>query len=955
MEPVAWTRPTMWSLLILLVALALTASLAMSEGAPEDEANGSPAGDGEWETEGDWTVNETETYENLTLLVNGNLTVEFGGTLTLRGVKLIMNATEDLQYTIEVLTNGELIVEDTDGDWTTTNDRSELRSWFQSARYTIEVKNGATMTVKRSKIQDLGDDVVVGLDIGSDDVLFEHVLFESFSSIFANKSSPTFLSCRMTGDLASSLYFEDSAALLESSTILNCYYGVNAKGDPAPILVDTDVANCFFPLTLFDAEMTMTGGLLESSPFGTDLTLVRSTADVVDVMFDQYNLNISDTSSTLNVHWTLSLRVTDQAYQPLEGATVEVNDTRGVTVFTGTTAADGMVDIQLLDAIITNTTRETRNLHSVWVEKERYHARVTFNVTVTMTREVSVLTNLAPFISVRSPTPGTRVVMGQVITFDASDTFDPNGDPMTFNWTTDIGDRLLYSGPEAVMEASLLLGESLITLTVSDGQGGVNSTTIGVEVLQASQRTLTVTESLYIATLEVTFGGSGDVLFEESSYPEPHPRELIGIFLRLRTDGDAIMAGADMTVTYSPTLLPYGMSEGSLVIAFEDGGIWKEVPGSSVDTETHTVTASVDSLGLYAVMGFMPENVPPRLWMQEMDQLVAPHDVEVGPGDPVDLFFIIEDELPSFVRLEVTHLPEFLRMDGTTHRITGTAPEEADSWELQLIAIDIGDLSDVHTITLSVNGSLRPPRLESGTVDPPDGDTYTHFEILVVYMSPEDLPPEYVRAHFGDNETVELIPVNLTDDDYRAGVLYHVFVRLEEGNHKIWFQASDGTRTTETEEPVKVTVESFGIEVTDQEMAIIIATIIATIIIILIIRTTSERYNQLKKAHYGLDSEDEVEYIEPGKEVTEMVDEEGEGDEEALPSDEDEGTVGAGDQVRVMDTEEMARLEEEVDRLEEELSEIDEDIDSEEAELARIDDEIEEIIDELDDDRDRAA
>ncbi len=947
-EPVAWTRATKWSFLVVLMALALTAVLVVGEGAPEDTGNGSPADDGEWETDGNWTVDSTETYENLTVLVNGNLTVDFGGKLTLRGVKMIMNCSDDLQYWIRVATGGELVVEDTDGDWTTTNDRSELRSWFKSARFTVQVDAGATVTFLRSKISDLGDDDFVGMTIDADDVLFEHAVIDSFSSIFVDKAAPTLRSCRITGDLASSLYFLNSAARLESTTIINCYHGVSAFGKPSPILVDTDVANCYLPLDLTQAEVTMRGGLLESSPFGKDLTLNASKATLVDVTFDQYNLNISDTSSVLNVRWTLSLRVTDQAYQPLVDAQVEVNDTNGDTVFTGMTGANGTVDIELLDLIITNTSRETRNVHSVWVQKDRYHARVAFNVTITMTREVSVLTNLAPFISVRSPQPGTRVVMGQVISFDASDTFDPNGDPMTFEWTTDIGGRVLYSGPDPSMEASLLLGETMVTLTVSDGQGGVNSTQIGVEVLQASQQTLTVTESLFSAELEATYGGTGSMVLEEASYPGPHPRELVGIFLRVRATGDLLLAGGDMSVTYSPTLLPYGMSEGSLVIAIEDGGIWKEVPGSSVDTATHTVSAPIGSYGLYAIMGYMPENVPPRLWEQVETILVEPGDVTVDPASHIDLFYIIEDELPAFARLEVNHLPEFLTVDGTTHRIVGTAPDQAGEWTMELMAMDIGGLSDVHTVKLTVNGSLEPPRLESGIVDPEKGDQYTHYEILVVYMSPEDLPPEYVRARFGDNDTVELIPANLTDDDYRAGVLYHAFVRLSLGKHKVIFEASDGTRTVETETAVKVTVDPYRVDVTDQELAIIMATIIATLVIILIIRTTSERYKELRTAHYGLDKEDEVEYIEPGKKVEEEV--ETESAEEG-----DEGEEVEEGPAPVMDTDDMSRLEEDVERLEEELVDIDEDIDEKEEDLARIDEEIEDIIDELEDDRERAG
>ncbi len=939
----------MWSLLVLMLTLTMVAVLAAGEGGPEDEANGSPAGDGKWETEGNWTVDSAESYENLTLMVNGNLTVDFGGKLTLRGVKLIMNATLDLQYWIRVTTGGELLVEDTDGDWTTTNDRSEIRSWFQSARYTVQLDAGAKVTFLRSKLSDLGDDEVVGLQVNAEDVLFEHAVVEAFSSVFVEGVAPTFRSCRITGDLASSMYFLSSATRLESTTIINCYYGVSAFGKPSPVLVDTDVANCFLPLDLTQAEVTMRGGLLESSPFGKDVTLNESTATLVDVTFDEYNINISDLDSVLNVHWTLSLRVTDQAYQPLEGATVEVNDTRGTIVFTGVTGPNGTVDIELLDLIITNTTRETRNVHSIWVQKDRYHARVAFNVTFTMSREVSVLTNLAPFIHVKSPLPGTRVVMGQVIAFDASDTYDPNGDPMTFEWTTDIGDRLLYSGPEPVMEASLLLGEGEVRLTVSDGQGGVNSTTIEMVVLQASQQTFTVTESMFTGTLQATYGGSGTLVFEEATYPEPHPRELIGIFLRVRANGDLLLAGGEMTITYSTTLIPYGMSEGSLVLVVEDAGIWRELVGSVVDTGTHTVTAPIGTFGLYAVMGTMPDNVPPRLWMQEADQLVEPTDVPVGPAERVDLFYVIEDELPNFARLEVDDLPEFLRLDGTTNRIVGTAPSQGGEFTLRLRAVDIGGLSDVHTITLTVNGSLEPPRLVSGTIDPPEGDKYTNFELLVVYMSPEDVPPEYVRARFDDNDTVELIPANISDDDYRAGVLYHAFVRLSLGKHKATFEASDGASAVESEEQAKVTVDPYRIEVTDQEAFILLATLIATIVIILIIRSTSERYKQLRTAHHGMDKEDELEYIEPGKEKA---------DQEAAKTGEDEVTeevTGDDDQVHVLDVDDMSMLEEDVGRLEEELAEIDDDIDVEEEELAKIDEEIDEIIDELDDDRERSG
>ena len=940
----------MWTLALTLLAMAMAAIVVAGAGAPEDEANGSPAGDGKWETEGNWTVEAGEdlVYENITLFINGNLTVEFGGKLTLRGVKLIMNCTEPLQYTLRITTGGEMVVEDVDGNRTTTNDRSELRSWYLSARYAIQVDGGGKMTVARSRIADIGDEGGVGMMIESDDVLFQGALVESFHSIFVDGAAPSFRQTRLTGDLESSLYFQNSAVTFEECVIINCYYGINALGRPSPQLIETDVANCFFPMILEDADVTMRGGLLEAAPYGTVMMLSdASKATLVDVTFDQYDLNFTDAGSNVFVRWTLSLRVTDQAYQPLEGATVEVNDTNGDTVFTGTTGADGVVDVELLDLVIANASRETRNLHSVWVEKDRYHARATFNVTFTVSHDVSVLTNLAPFISVRSPLPDTRVVMGQQLTFDASDTYDPNGDPMTFTWTTDIGNRQLYTGTDPVMTASLLLGESQVRLTVSDGQGGVNSTTIGVQVLQATQGTFSVTETYYSASLKATYGGTGSIVFEEASYPQPYARELIGIFLRVRGTGDVILASGELTVTYSTSLIPYGMTESSLGIAREDGGVFMDIPGSTVDTSQHKVTGDANGIGLYAVRGYLPPNIPPRLWLQEGDQLVEPHDLTYKAGEEVDLFFVIEDELEAFARLEVPDLPGFLRLDATTKRITGTVPAQEDTYHLTLMAVDIQNLSDVHTIDLVVNGSLMGPQLFSGVVDPGEGDPYTHFTISVLYLSPENLAPVYVRARFDDNETVELTPENLTDDQYNKGVIYKATVRLERGDYKVWFEASDGSMSTETEEAVKVKVSSYSLEVTDQELALIVVAIIGTVVIIMIIRTTSDRYSDLKKTQRGKDREDELEYIEPGR--TEAA-AEGPAEEE-VEAGEDEEVV----HMVQVDEEEVRRIESDVGRLEGELSELDEDIDREEEELARIDEEIEEIIDELDTDREQAG
>lgn len=58
--------------------------------------------------EGDWIVTGVEVVENRTILLNGNLTVEAGGSLTLRNVTLKMNVEQNGQYGISVEEGGSL-------------------------------------------------------------------------------------------------------------------------------------------------------------------------------------------------------------------------------------------------------------------------------------------------------------------------------------------------------------------------------------------------------------------------------------------------------------------------------------------------------------------------------------------------------------------------------------------------------------------------------------------------------------------------------------------------------------------------------------------------------------------------------------------------------------------------------------------------------------------------------
>jgi parallel beta-helix repeat protein len=92
--------------------------------APHDDgvAPDAQAGDGIWTTDGSWTINlgDTITHADKTIVVNGNLIIEEGASLTLTGVTLMMNCTTNGEFRIEVeagsgFNGGQLTIQDSGG------------------------------------------------------------------------------------------------------------------------------------------------------------------------------------------------------------------------------------------------------------------------------------------------------------------------------------------------------------------------------------------------------------------------------------------------------------------------------------------------------------------------------------------------------------------------------------------------------------------------------------------------------------------------------------------------------------------------------------------------------------------------------------------------------------------------------------------------------------------------
>jgi hypothetical protein len=85
----------------------------------------------------------------------------------------------------------------------------------------------------------------------------------------------------------------------------------------------------------------------------------------------------------------------------------------------------------------------------------------------------------------------------------------------------------------------------------------------------------------------------------------PENSSVIGLAYDLQPSGATFNPPIPLTFTYDPAQVPDGADESELIIAFWDGNQWVELD-CIVDTDTHTITASVAHFTIFAVLATVP-------------------------------------------------------------------------------------------------------------------------------------------------------------------------------------------------------------------------------------------------------------------------------------------------------------------------------------------------------------
>ena len=129
-------------------------------------------------------------------------------------------------------------------------------------------------------------------------------------------------------------------------------------------------------------------------------------------------------------------------------------------------------------------------------------------------------------------------------------------------------------------------------------------------------------------------------IIDETPPPPPETANIIDSAYRLEPAGTTFDPPVGLTWSYEPIDIPNTASEESLAIAYYDEDVeeWVALP-SNTNIETHQVTATVEHLTTFALMGFPPPPKPAEFVLTSL----SIHPEEAGAGETVFITTLINN------------------------------------------------------------------------------------------------------------------------------------------------------------------------------------------------------------------------------------------------------------------------------------------------------------------------
>lgn len=242
---------------------------------------------------GDWFVNSDESLSDADIILTGNLTIVFGGKLTLDNVTIRMNCTFNGQFNISVRTGGT---------FTMRNSTVAPIDFLQRFRYNFNVGIGSTADIIDSQLIAIGEGNLtrpntLGLYVESSDVRLINNVFTRINILYMATAigigplaSPTII-----GNEISALYPSGITAILGSKSLIKDN-DIAASGigitclSSSPRIVSNDISSNLIGVQLTSSDVEMERNLISQNLYAG----INANASEIHLYKDQFVDNVND-------------------------------------------------------------------------------------------------------------------------------------------------------------------------------------------------------------------------------------------------------------------------------------------------------------------------------------------------------------------------------------------------------------------------------------------------------------------------------------------------------------------------------------------------------------------------------------------------------------------------------------------------------------------------------------
>jgi hypothetical protein len=283
--------------------------------------------------------------------------------------------------------------------------------------------------------------------------------------------------------------------------------------------------------------------------------------------------------------------------------------------------------------------------------------------------------NTRPVAVIDSPDDDGMIFGGETVTLDASSSYDPNGDSITYSWRLEGENERIYQGRSPLVLANITgVGRVKLQLTVYDDMRASSSTSVNLTILKRIRETHR--NDHFETTAEISFGisepnGIGSVQFEEADdYPD-HPGIVQALSIQFRPiPRYAIYMHDWVNVSMDYLTKELGLHREKLGIYRLEDGEWMKAPRSGSDVERGVAWGNFSELEdtVYG-LGIL-ENSPPYL------RHIIDEDYVGRTGNAPDYRFRVgyrdlDDDIPEYVRLSIGNEKYDMSPSGFLPNLTG--------------------------------------------------------------------------------------------------------------------------------------------------------------------------------------------------------------------------------------------------------------------------------------------